>query len=82
MDRANGPRLRARIGFLTETPGLWDQLTVADNIAVYARLFGLDGVAAAVERSLRQFDLWDRRGDRAALLSNGMKQKLALARVS
>ena len=48
MDRASGPRLRARIGFLTETPGLWDQLTVADNIAVYARLFGLDGVPAAV----------------------------------
>ncbi len=66
--------------FLTETPGLWDQLTVADNIAVYARLFGLDGVAAAVERSLRQFELWDRRDDRAALLSKGMKQKLALAR--
>ena len=80
MDRASGPRLRARIGFLTETPGLWDQLTVADNIAVYARLFGLDGVAAAVERSLRQFELWDRREDRAALLSKGMKQKLALAR--
>jgi ABC-2 type transport system ATP-binding protein len=24
MDRASGQRLRARIGFLTETPGLWD----------------------------------------------------------
>jgi len=80
LDRSSGTRLRARIGFLTETPGLWDQLTVWENIAVYARLFGMAGIDAAVERSLRQFDLWDRRADRAGLLSKGMKQKLALAR--
>ncbi|MEO8074873.1 MAG: ABC transporter ATP-binding protein [Acidobacteriota bacterium] len=80
IDRGTGPRLRRRIGFLTETPGLWDQLTVADNLAVYARLFGLPDVAGAVERSLRQFGLWDRRTDRAALLSKGMKQKVAIAR--
>jgi ABC-2 type transport system ATP-binding protein len=80
IDRTNGPGLRSRIGFLTETPGLWEQLTVAENIAVYARLFGVADVNAAVERSLRRFELWDRRGDRAAQLSKGMKQKLALAR--
>ena len=80
IDRTNGARLRTRIGFLTETPGLWEQLTVAENIAVYARLFGVVDVHAAVESSLRRFDLWDRRGDRAAQLSKGMKQKLALAR--
>ncbi|MEP6593501.1 MAG: ABC transporter ATP-binding protein [Acidobacteriota bacterium] len=80
IDRATGPGLRARIGFLTETPGLWDQLSVAENIAVYARLFGMADVRGAVERTLRQFALWDRRGDRAGLLSKGMKQKLALAR--
>ena len=47
---------------------------------MYARLFGMPGVNAAVEDSLRRFDLWDRRGDRAAQLSKGMKQKLSLAR--
>ncbi|MFN2638445.1 MAG: ATP-binding cassette domain-containing protein, partial [Gemmatimonadaceae bacterium] len=36
---ANAPALRRRIGFLTETPGLWDQLTLEDNLLVYARLF-------------------------------------------
>jgi ABC-2 type transport system ATP-binding protein len=80
LDRGTAPGLRRRIGFLTETPGLWDQLTVADNLAVYARLFGLRDAADAVERSLRRFGLWDRRGDRAALLSKGMKQKVAVAR--
>src|SRR5262249_51797092 len=28
LTRATGGRLRAQIGFLTETPGLWDRLTV------------------------------------------------------
>jgi ABC-2 type transport system ATP-binding protein len=80
MDHGSAGRLRARIGFLTETPGLWDQLTVADNMAVYGRLFDVADWRGAVERGLRRFDLWDRRGDKAALLSKGMKQKLALAR--
>jgi ABC-2 type transport system ATP-binding protein len=80
LDRASGGALRARIGFLTETPGLWDHLTVFDNVAVYARLFGVANVTAAVDVVLRRFELWDRRADRAALLSKGMKQKLALAR--
>jgi ABC-2 type transport system ATP-binding protein len=78
--RASAGALRARIGFLTETPGLWDNLTVDDNLLVYARLFGMKRPGLAVERVLRLFELWDRRGERVALLSKGMKQKLALAR--
>ena len=72
--------LRARIGFLTETPGLWDNLTVEDNLRVYAKLFGTPRPDLAAARVLRLFDLADRRDDRVALLSKGMKQKLALAR--
>jgi ABC-2 type transport system ATP-binding protein len=78
--RANGAALRARIGFLTETPGLWDHLTVQDNLQIYGRLFGVGRPDLAAERVLRLFGLWDRRTDRVVLLSKGMKQKLALAR--
>jgi ABC-2 type transport system ATP-binding protein len=78
--RDQAAAIRGRIGFLTETPGLWDNLTVLDNICVYARLFGMPRPALAAELVLRPFELWDRRGDRAGLLSKGMKQKLALAR--
>ena len=78
--RANAGSLRARIGFLTETPGLWEHLTAEDNLRVYARLFGIAPPDPAVERALRLFELWDRRSDRVAVLSKGMKQKLALAR--
>jgi ABC-2 type transport system ATP-binding protein len=78
--RESPPALRARIGFLTETPGLWEQIAVRENLEIYGRLFGVPDAAAAAERVLRLFDLWDRRDDRVALLSKGMKQKLALAR--
>ena len=80
IERANVDSLRRRIGFLTETPGLWEQLTVFDNLVTYAKLFGVTHPVDAAGRMLRRFELWDRRDDRAALLSKGMKQKLAVAR--
>jgi len=80
VSRSNADTLRQQIGFLTETPGLWEQLSVSDNILTYARLFGVPDANSAAERMLRRFDLWDRRADRVVQLSKGMKQKLALAR--
>ena len=42
--------VRARVGFLTEAPGLWDRLTVRMNLLVYARLHGVaDPEAASAE---------------------------------
>jgi ABC-2 type transport system ATP-binding protein len=80
MDRASSQRLRGRIGLLTESPGLWEALSVEQNLSVYGQLFGVDRLGAGIEEVLRRFDLWDRRSDRASQLSKGMKQKLALAR--
>jgi ABC-2 type transport system ATP-binding protein len=74
------PGLRQRIGFLTEAPGLWDNLTVRENLAVYARLYGLDDPDRAVNEALALFGLADRSGDRTAQLSKGLKQRVALAR--
>jgi ABC-2 type transport system ATP-binding protein len=80
MSRRNAPRLRGRIGFLTEAPGLWDRLTVRQNLLTYARLHGLPSPAAAVDTVLELFDIRDRGGDQAAQLSKGLKQRVALAR--
>jgi ABC-2 type transport system ATP-binding protein len=80
LDRSTAQDAHRRIGFLTETPGLWEALSVADNLAIYGRLFGVADLDAAVDRALRRFDLLDRRADPASVLSKGMKQKLALAR--
>jgi ABC-2 type transport system ATP-binding protein len=80
MSRANAPRLRGRIGFLTEAPGLWDRLTVRRNLLTYAALHGLDAPARAVDEALDLFDIRDRARDQAAQLSKGLKQRVALAR--
>ena len=72
--------VRAKVGFLTEAPGLWDRLTVRLNLLVYARLYGVDDPARAVSEALGMFDLEDRADSLAAQLSKGMKQKVAIAR--
>ncbi|HZM97201.1 MAG TPA: heme ABC exporter ATP-binding protein CcmA [Vicinamibacterales bacterium] len=74
------PRLRARIGFLTEAPGLWDNLTVRENLSIYARLYGLADPDEAVTNALTLFEIADRSQDRTARLSKGLKQRVALAR--
>jgi ABC-2 type transport system ATP-binding protein len=80
MGPQSAPQLRARIGFLTEAPGLWDRLTVRDNLLVYARLYGLPSPGRVVDEALERFEIGDRGGDRAAQLSKGLKQRVALAR--
>jgi ABC-2 type transport system ATP-binding protein len=74
--------VRARVGILTETPGLYDKLSATANLDFFGRLYRLDRQdrAERIERYLRLFDLWDRRDDVAGTFSKGMKQKLAIAR--
>ena len=80
LTSAGGAGRRDRIGFLTESPGLWDRLTVRENLSVYAKIYGLTDAAARVERALDVFGLGGHSSARAAELSKGMRQKVALAR--
>jgi ABC-2 type transport system ATP-binding protein len=80
--RERPDEVRARVGILTETPGLYDKLSATANLDFFGRLYRLDATdrAERIERYLRLFDLWDRRDDAAGTFSKGMKQKLAIAR--
>jgi ABC-2 type transport system ATP-binding protein len=71
---------RRQVGFLTEAPGLWDRLTVRQNLTVYARLYGLPAPTRAVDAALTRFGVLDRARDAAAQLSKGLRQRVALAR--
>jgi len=77
---ADASHLRGRIGFLTEAPGLWDRLTVFENLTVYARLQGVSPTRHAVNTALDLFGIANRSGDPTAQLSKGLKQRVALAR--
>lgn len=74
--------LRARIGLLTETPGLYDRLSAVENLTLFGRLYGIpEGtLAARIEGHLAAFELLDRRHDPVATWSKGMRQKLAIVR--
>lgn len=80
LTRANGSTLRARIGFLTESPGLWDRLTVRENLRIFADIYGLAHPDRVIDRALDTFGLHDRASMRTAELSKGTRQKVALAR--
>jgi ABC-2 type transport system ATP-binding protein len=65
----------ASIGYMTQAPALYPDLTVEENIRFFARVFD----AADIEESLRFVQLWERRGSLAATLSGGMRTRLSLA---
>ncbi|MBM3771076.1 MAG: ABC transporter ATP-binding protein [Acidimicrobiia bacterium] len=65
--------LRGRIGFLTESPGLWDRLTVRENLTVYAGVYDIEHAGDVVDRLLDTFGLLSHGCARAAELSKGMR---------
>ncbi|MEK6587668.1 MAG: ABC transporter ATP-binding protein [Chloroflexota bacterium] len=72
--------LRRQVGILTETPGLYDTLSAERNLSFFAELYGIEDIAAQVERYLRMLGLWNRRSEPTGTFSRGMRQKLAIAR--
>jgi ABC-2 type transport system ATP-binding protein len=72
--------IRRSVGILTETPGMYDNLSAEFNLEIYANLYEVKDPKGQVEKYLRMLGLWDRRQDEAGTFSKGMKQKLAIAR--
>jgi ABC-2 type transport system ATP-binding protein len=72
--------IRSSVGVLTETPGMYDNLSAEQNLRIFAQLYGVRDIDGQVEKYLKMLDLWDRRFDSAGTYSKGMKQKLAISR--
>jgi ABC-2 type transport system ATP-binding protein len=76
-------KVRQIVGILTENPSLYERLTAYENMDFFAEAYGLSdaqGKRNRIREVLELFELWDRRNDRVATFSKGMKQKLAIAR--
>ena len=80
--RDGSQKIRAITGILTESPGLHDKLTARQNLAYYARLYGLRGTAIrqAVDRYLGVVEMSEHADRRVGAFSKGMRQKIAIAR--
>ncbi|MCU0934522.1 MAG: ATP-binding cassette domain-containing protein [Gammaproteobacteria bacterium] len=78
---AEGPSLRARVGYMPQRFGLYEDLTVRENLRLYADLHGVAGALATgrVDALLEATGLAPFPDRLAGALSGGMKQKLGLA---
>jgi ABC-2 type transport system ATP-binding protein len=72
--------IRRTVGVLTETPGMYDNLSAEYNLRIFAKLYEVKDVPGQIEKYLKMLGLWERRFDAVATFSKGMKQKLAIAR--
>ncbi|HTU30995.1 MAG TPA: ABC transporter ATP-binding protein [Solirubrobacteraceae bacterium] len=80
LTAANGAAIRERISIMPESPGLYQRLTVAENLRCFAGLYGLDDVPGRIKRALGSVNLWERVDDVCGSLSKGLRQRVALAR--
>jgi lipooligosaccharide transport system ATP-binding protein len=71
---------RAEMGVVPQLDNLDVDVTVEDNLAVFARLYRVPDVKEAVERGLALARLTERRRDAVDKLSGGMRRRLLLAR--
>jgi heme ABC exporter ATP-binding subunit CcmA len=71
---------RGRIGVLSHRTLLYGELTVAENLEFYGRLFGVAGLRQRAGELLECVGLAGRRHDRVDSLSRGLQQRLAIAR--
>ncbi len=75
----DAPAIKRQVGYMTQKFGLYDDLSIRQNLDFVARLFELPKRRAAVDLSLERLGLTERQSQLAGSLSGGWKQRLALA---
>ncbi|MCE1236391.1 MAG: ribosome-associated ATPase/putative transporter RbbA [Hyphomicrobiales bacterium] len=73
--------VRLRVGYVSQSFSLWEELSVRANLVLHARLYRVEEarVAGLVAESLTRFDLVDHADDLPGRLPLGIRQRLQLA---
>ena len=71
--------IRRQVGYMTQKFGLYDDLSIRENLDFVGRLYELPERRAAVNSALDRLGLAERQHQLAGTLSGGWKQRLALA---
>jgi ABC-type multidrug transport system ATPase subunit len=77
--RRDAPRIRRRVGYMTQRFSFYEDLTVQENLDFVGRLYELPDRERRIDAVLERAGLTDRRTQLAGELSGGWKQRLALA---
>lgn len=74
-------KVRRRIGYMSQRYGLYDDLTVSENLRFYSAVYGVVGPErdARLAEHVEDLGLGERLTQMAGTLSGGWKQRLALA---
>ena len=69
------------VGLVPQECALYDELTAAENLAFFGKLYGLEGkdLRRRVIRNLARMGVGDRAGHRVGTLSGGLKQRVNVA---
>ena len=78
---AGDPALRKEVGYVTQTPSIYADLTIRENIAYFGRAVGLKHaeLTEAVERTLVEVDLVSHADNLVRDLSGGQESRVSLA---
>ena len=74
---AGAPALRPKVGYVTQSASVYDDLTVTENLRFFARVLGVD--KGAVERAVADVDLGSHRDQVVGRLSGGQRSRVSLA---
>jgi ABC-2 type transport system ATP-binding protein len=78
IDLNNRRALVRKIGFVPETPNLFDFFSVEYNLVLFSRLFQIP--FSRVEETLKEFSLLPFRHNKVQVLSKGLKQRVSIGR--
>ena len=68
-----------RVGYMTQTPALYGELSVHENLRFFAALQDVPHAEERIEEALRMVDLLDRGRSVVSTLSGGMRTRVSLA---
>jgi ABC-2 type transport system ATP-binding protein len=74
---AGAPKLRGRIGYVTQEPSVYGDLTVTENLRFFAAVLGIP--SADVDRVIDAVDLRSHADERVDRLSGGQASRASLA---